>query len=138
MPRMGAIQQPIFTGDGVASGAIVPGTAVGIDTTYTANADRDGIKQLTAGFADGIASGAPMGGGTVNSFAAGDPIQYYKPGSEAVAILTGAVTDLAVPLKVSGNGFTPVTGAGQTYNCKPLETGAIGQYIAVYVCNGTY
>ena len=134
MPRNGSLQQPIFTEDGVAGGAIIPGTGI-IRTTNT-NADKDTVIAATSGFIDGIASGIPVGGGTVTNYASGDTIKWWKVGSEALVLLTGAVTDLTIPLKISGNGYTPVTTTLDIYNCMPLELGAIGQYIAVYVCNG--
>ena len=124
---------------GLAGGTVVPGGAV-IETT-----EYDGVqKTWVAASAEvqaiaGVATGVPTGGGTVNTYAAGDAMQIYKVGGEAIVKLSGNVTDLKIPLVIDTSGlFTPATTGTQTFNAVARELGASGEYITVRLCTGKW
>lgn len=138
------VQEPFFTEDGFATGVIVPGTAVIIDTTsydgVTTSFKQAISPSAPAGIIHGVMRGVPVSGGTVSNAAAGDRIQIYKLGSNAIVKLSGTVTDPSVPLKLDGtpsNGFTPCTSNKDFYCAIPNETGAAGTYISAFITVGT-
>ena len=124
-----------FTQSGIANdSSFAPGQAVKETTEY------DGVTKtyVNAGstqFFAGVAAGLPTGGGTIPTYAAGNAVQIYKNGGQAVVLLTGNVTDLTVALKYDGTGFTPGS-AGDQCSAMPLELGSSGEYITVLLSCG--
>lgn len=137
-PFNGQLQAPIFTESGIANGAITPGCGVVAATPVdgaTSSFDQAGA---TATFVFGVAGGvAPMTAvADQQAFAKNDKVQIYKPGSEALILLSGAVTDITIPLVNNATGFTPATTGTMKYSAIARETGASGTYIRAYVTYG--
>ena len=127
-----------FTQTGLAADSTVsPGLAVkettendGVTKSYTLAAS---ITMACAG----VAAGLPTGGGTVPTYVKDNSMQIYKMGGQAVVLLSGAVTDITVPLKVDSSGaFTPCTSGTSAFNALPLELGGVGEYITVLLQSG--
>jgi hypothetical protein len=129
-----------FLDFGLAGDAtIYPGRAVKETTAYDGVTKTWVLAVTEADSIAGVAAGLATGGGDVNNYTAGQPIQVYKMGSEAVVMLSGNVTDRTIPLVIDAAGkFTPATTSTQTFNAIARELGSSGEYITVLLCTGKW
>ena len=132
-------KQTFFDFGLAGDGTVYPGRAVKETTAYDGVTKTWVLAVTEANSIAGVAAGLATGGGDVNAYSAGQPMQVYKMGSEAVVLLSGNVTDRTIPLVIDSSGeFTPATSGNQTFNAIARELGSSGEYITVLLCTGKW